>query len=104
MSQQESPRIISVYKEIDIVAKEFRLNFSAADDEGGDGCRVIESDDGYVLAVCGDERGVVMSNDCPNIRVRTVDPKVFCHVEAVLPKQFRYAEEVKVNLKSKNAL
>ncbi len=90
------PEIIKVLKEIDIVAKEFRLRFGAAYDDNG-GCRVIEvDDDKLVLAVCNDGEGVSVSDSIGRIALRLVKE---ADIRFVLPREDKLADDVRVNLK-----
>jgi hypothetical protein len=98
MMLQDEPKIMQVYKEIDLVGKEFRLKLFSTGDE------LMDCDEGSkYFATCNDDHGVIMSAEYPRIKVYSLDNKSLCNVEVLLPKQFRTDNQVKVNISSKSS-
>jgi hypothetical protein len=91
------PEIIKVLKEIDIVAKEFRLRLGDYGDDDNGGCRVVEwDDDKLVLAVCNEGEGVSVGDSIGRIVTRPVKE---ADIRFVLPRGVKLADNVRVNLK-----
>lgn len=89
----EAPRIVHVYKELDLIAKEVNLRFSDDDDDGSVVIIVDPDPDVTETITCTD---CVCSSSRFKFAEERINPP---EIKFLLPKTIKLAEEVKVTLR-----
>lgn len=98
---REKPKIIGVYKELDLIGKEIHLRAAGDDDDDDDGSvyYVVEPDPGVTETMTCTDMVCSTSEAIFKDKGRPPEKGISLQIKTVLPQSLKLADEVKVSIR-----